>query len=95
MMYSILLEERVLKLLKNTKRYPAKVHRQITIKIFTLQFDPHPQDCKKIGIGYRVDVGEHRILYTVDEKKKTVFVELVGPRNDDEIYQQAKRLGLL
>ncbi|MBI4771881.1 MAG: type II toxin-antitoxin system RelE/ParE family toxin [Chloroflexi bacterium] len=95
MMYSILLEERVLKVLRDTRRYPAKVHRQITLKIFSLQFNPRPQDCKKIGIGYRVDSGEHRVFYTVDDTQKLIRVELVGPRNDDEIYKLAGRLGLL
>jgi len=94
-MYSILLEERVLKILRDIKRYPAKVHRQITLKIFLLQANPRPQDCKKVGIGYRVDVGEHRILYTVDNEERIVRVELVGPRNDEEVYRLARRLGLI
>lgn len=94
-MYSILLEDRVLKTLSNVKRYPAKIHRQITLKIFSLQYNPQPQDCKPIGIGFRVDSGEHRILYTVDEVEKIIRIELVGPRNDDDVYKQARRLGLL
>ena len=94
-MYSILLEERVLKILRNVKRYPAKVHRQITLKIFLLQVNPRPPDCKKVGVGYRVDIGEHRILYTVDDAERIVRVELVGPPNDDEIYGLARRLGLI
>jgi mRNA-degrading endonuclease RelE of RelBE toxin-antitoxin system len=94
-MYSLLLEERVLKVLGDVKRYPAKIHRQITMKIFLLQLNPRPPDSKRIGIGYRVDVGEHRIFYTVDDEKHLVKVELVGPRQDDEIYRLARRLGLL
>lgn len=94
-MYRLLIEKRVFDLLKDVKHYPAKVHRQITVKIFSLQFDPRPPDCKQIGIGYRVDVGEHRIFYTVDDQERLVRVELVGPRNDREIYRVAKRLGLL
>jgi len=94
-MYSVLVEERVLKLLGNPEEFPAEVHRQITLKIFSLQANPRPPDCKRVGIGYRVDVGEHRILYTVDDEAKVVRVELVGPRNDDAIYHLARRLGLL
>jgi mRNA interferase RelE/StbE len=94
-MYSLRIEQRVLKLLSNVKTFPAKIHRQITVKIFWLQVDPRPPDCKRIGIGYRVDQGEYRIFYTVDDEKKMVTVELVGPRNDDEIYKLAERLGLL
>ena len=94
-MYRLLVEKRVLKVLGNVKRYPAKVHRQITMKIFFLQYDPRPPDCKPVGIGYRVDVGEHRILYTVDDSEQVVRIELVGPRQDDEVYRMARRLGLL
>ena len=79
--------------MKNTKQYPGKIHRQITLKIFMLQFDPYPQDSKKIGIGIRVDIGEYRILYKVDEEKKLVKVETIGPRNDDQIYKMARKLG--
>jgi mRNA interferase RelE/StbE len=94
-MYSLRLEERVLKLLSNVKTFPAKIHRQIAVKIFWLQVEPRPSDCKRIGIGYRVDVGEYRVFYTVDDKRRLVTVHLVGPRNDDEIYKMARNLGLL
>ena len=94
-MYSLRIEQRVLKLLSNVKTFPAKIHRQITVKIFWLQVEPRPPDSKRIGIGYRVDSGEYRIFYTVDDEQKIVTVELVGPRNDDEIYKLAERLGLL
>ena len=94
-MYSLRLEARVLKLLSDVKTCPAKVHRQITVKIFWLQVDPRPSDCKQIGTDYRVDVGEYRIFYTVDDRSEQVAVELVGPRNDDEIYKLARNLGFL
>jgi hypothetical protein len=35
-MYSLLIEERGLKVLSDVKRYPAKMHRQITMKILPL-----------------------------------------------------------
>ena len=47
-----------------------------------------PQDCKKLeGYegSYRVDRGEFRILYTIDEGEVEIF--RVGKRNDDEVYQ--------
>jgi mRNA interferase RelE/StbE len=94
-MYSLLVAERVVKFLGDPKRFPAKVYRQLAAKIFLLQFEPRPHDSKKVGSGYRVDVGEYRILYTVDDKERTVAVELLGPRNDDEIYKLARRLGLI
>jgi mRNA-degrading endonuclease RelE of RelBE toxin-antitoxin system len=46
--YKILIDERVLKELSNTQKYPAKIYRQLTLKIFSLQSNPRPPDCKSI-----------------------------------------------
>ncbi|KAM3115972.1 type II toxin-antitoxin system RelE family toxin [Phormidesmis sp. 146-33] len=57
-------------------------------KIFSLQAEPRPQDCKQLkgnpGIFW-VDQGEYRILYTIEND--TVEVFRVGKRNDDEVYE--------
>jgi mRNA interferase RelE/StbE len=63
--------------------------------MFALQDNPRPQDCKKIGTAYRVDSGEYRILYTIDDARQLVTIWLVGKRNDDEIYREARRRGFL
>ena len=36
----------------------------------------------KLEGKYRYEVGDLRIVYTVDENKKIVFVEAIGPRGD-------------
>nr|WP_228041552.1 type II toxin-antitoxin system RelE/ParE family toxin [Planktothrix mougeotii] len=58
------------------------------MKLFSLQTNPFPQDYKKLkGFeeSYRVDQGEYRILYIIDDDKIKVFK--IGKRNDDEVYQ--------
>ncbi|HEY65190.1 MAG TPA: type II toxin-antitoxin system RelE/ParE family toxin [Caldilineae bacterium] len=90
-MYAVLVSRFVLKELSNPKRYPAKIFRQIVLKIFELSMDPFPQDYKHIGEGYRVDVGEYRIYYEVNQQERTVTVLLVGKRGDDQIYRELKR----
>jgi mRNA interferase RelE/StbE len=73
---------------KSLKALELKPFKQIMIKILSLQSDPKPQDCKALkGYpgGYRVDQGEFRILYTIEEKTITVF--RVGKRNDGEVYR--------
>jgi mRNA interferase RelE/StbE len=65
-----------------------KQFKQVAKKIFSLQGEPRPQDCKQLeGYpgGYRADQGEYRILYTIEEGEVRVF--RVGKRNDDEVYQ--------
>ncbi|MFB2939188.1 type II toxin-antitoxin system RelE/ParE family toxin [Aerosakkonemataceae cyanobacterium BLCC-F154] len=65
-----------------------KQFKQVVKKIFSLQSNPQPQDCKKLQgyeTVYRVDQGEYRILYTIENNEVEVF--RVGKRNDDEVYQ--------
>lgn len=68
----------------------TKQFAQVAKKIFSLQGNPKPQDCKQLkGFprGYRVDSGEYRILYTINLELKLVDVFRVGKRNDDEVYR--------
>ncbi len=87
-MYRLAIPKSVIKELDN---YPLKVHRQIVRKILALQFEPYPPDSKKIGEGRRVSSGEYRIYYEVDDGEKLIHIELVGKRNDDELYKRLKR----
>ena len=89
--YSLQVDTKVAKAILD---YQPKVFKQVVMKIFSLQSNPRPQDCKKlVGYegGYRVDSGEFRILYTIDDSKKLVTVFLVGKRGDDEVYKDLKR----
>ncbi|MBN3927472.1 MULTISPECIES: type II toxin-antitoxin system RelE/ParE family toxin [unclassified Nostoc] len=68
----------------------AKLYKQVVSKILSLQGNSQPQDCKALkGYegGYRVDQGEYRILYTIDEESKLIDVFRVGKRNDGEVYK--------
>lgn len=68
----------------------AKLYKQVVSKILSLQGNSQPQDCKALkGYegGYRVDQGEYRILYTIDEESKLIDVFRAGKRNDGEVYK--------
>jgi mRNA interferase RelE/StbE len=69
----------------------AKQYRQVGKKMFALLTTPQPADSGKLqGYDYlRVDVGEFRIVYHFDDE--TVYVVLIGKRNDDEIYKDLAR----
>lgn len=72
----------------------GKQYKQIVAKILDLVKDPEPHDSQKLQ-GYedlrRFDSGEFRVVYSFDEE--TLFVVLVGKRNDDEVYRDLKRKG--
>jgi mRNA interferase RelE/StbE len=78
---------------KFLEKLPPKQARQLTTKILELRTQPEPPDSIKLK-GYehyrRTDVGEYRIVYFV--KDDVLMIVLVGKRNDDEIYNQLKRL---
>lgn len=58
---------------------------------------PFPHDSKKLknfnyqGMrGYRVDQGEYRIIYAVDDGRKKVLIGLILNRNED--YKELRGL---
>ena len=75
------------------KKLPPKQKRQVSVKALSLKDDPLPPDSKPLK-GYSgyfaTDIGEYRIIYTILEPE--VRVELIGKRNDDEVYRKFKRL---
>ncbi|WP_341788410.1 type II toxin-antitoxin system RelE/ParE family toxin [Rickettsia endosymbiont of Lasioglossum villosulum] len=89
-MREIVLEKRVIKTLE---RYPEKHQRQIKNKILSLMENPIPNDSKLL-VSYshfhRCDIGEYRIIYSFNES--TIYVILVGKRNDSEVYKLLKNI---
>lgn len=71
----------------------AKQFRQVGIKMLSLLENAQPPDARPL-VGnnnyWRTDVGEFRIVYEFDET--TVYVIVIGKRNDDEVYKRLDRL---
>lgn len=76
---------------------------QIARKLDALSVTPLPHDARPIegqvykdgGWNfYRVDVGEYRIVYDLDESGQVltiITVAVIGRRNDDAVYRLLKR----
>lgn len=67
-----------------------KQYKQVAARIFLLSRNPRPHDSKPLEGSsdlWRVDQGEHRIIYGVNDAAKIVMVRRVGKRNDAEIYR--------
>lgn len=79
-------------ILKELRGLPPKQFRQVVLAILALAHDSMPRDSAALA-GHppwrRVDVGEYRVIYHFDAD--TVFVTLVGKRNDDEVYKLLRR----
>ena len=71
---------------------PPKQFKQVFTKITELRKNATPHDAIKLHgttDQFRVDIGEYRIIYKFDNK--VVYIQLVGKRNDDDVYRKNKR----
>ena len=80
-MYSIMLSKAANRTLA---KLPANVRRTITVKLMELANDPYAPNSNvtaMVGVaGYRLRVGDWRIVYSLDDAVRVLFVERVGSR---------------
>ena len=63
---------------------PQSAHQRVVRAILRLADVPHPRTARKLsyGPGWRLRVGDYRILYTVDDSGRAITVYAVGHRRD-------------
>jgi mRNA interferase RelE/StbE len=69
---------------KELRKLDVPVLKRIVEAIENLADDPRPAGCKKLKArdGYRIRVGDYRVVYTVDDARITVVIVKVGARGD-------------
>lgn len=79
--------------IKACQTLDAKQYRQVVSSILALLTNPEPHDSQPMRGTTRgerrVDTGEYRIIYAVDDE--TIDVLVVGKRNGDEVYRLWER----
>ncbi|MCL5062264.1 MAG: type II toxin-antitoxin system RelE/ParE family toxin [Nitrospirae bacterium] len=72
---------------KELERLPEKIHDRIVVSLIALKENPLPVGVKKLHgrEGYRIRVGDYRILYVIYESKKVVEVFSIAHRR--EVYR--------
>lgn len=72
---------------KELDRLPTEVYDRIIKQLISLKDNPRPHGIKKLQgrEGYRIRVGDYRILYVIDEKEKKV--EIVSVAHRKEVYR--------
>ncbi len=73
MIYKLVIER---KAEKEAEKIPKKYRPSIDKAILSLVSNPRPHGSKKLTEkeGYRIRVGNYRILYTIDDVAKTVVI---------------------
>lgn len=68
-------------------RLPLTLVRRIWRKLLALEKDPRPQGTSKLegSDGYRLRIGDYRIVYIVDDREQTVDIIRVAHRR--EVYR--------
>ncbi len=67
----------------------AKLKKRLDEAIESLAGDPRPHGSRKLAGAsdrYRVRVGDHRIIYRIDDGRVTVLVLVIGHRR--EVYDR-------
>ena len=76
------------RVVKHLAKIPFSVRRLINSKLEFLENNPFPSGFKKLSArkGYRIRIGDYRILYAVDKKNKEILVLSIAHRR--EAYRQ-------
>ena len=86
MRYVVLLESRAEKELKSL---PEEVLKRVDIKLQALSLNPHPRGAAKLkgkeSEGWRLRIGDYRLLYQIDDKENVVRIYRIKHRR--EVYR--------
>lgn len=85
MIYKVVIPSKVE---KEINSLPDKLFENITNHILRLAQNPFPNNSIKLKntLGYRIRVGDYRILFDVDVNNKLVIIQRVAHRKD--IYKR-------
>ena len=78
-------------IVRDARKELAALHPQIQLRIskaiLALENNPFPSGCKRLKNrdGFRIRVGDYRVLYSADAKLKKIVVGAIGHRR--EVYR--------
>ncbi len=69
---------------KDCDRLDKTVYKRVRKAIFHLEKEARPSGCKKLigNDGYRIRVGDYRILYRIEDKSRRIFIYRVKHRGE-------------
>ena len=75
-------------ILRRAQKELARLHggdyERVRDAIIALAQDPRPPGCRKLTVheGWRIRIGNYRVIYEIDDRKQTVTVLHIGHRRD-------------
>lgn len=81
MPYEVVFEAKVLKAMRH---FPDADQRRLLSKIEALADEPRPHGTEKLTdvVGWRLRVGDYRVIYRIDEMEETIIITRVSQRGD-------------
>ncbi len=70
---------------RNLERLSSDNFHRVVSRIKALSKNPRPSGCRKITGSvndWRIRIGDYRVIYEIDDKKKSVKVLLIKHRKD-------------
>ena len=69
---------------KELAKLPSKAYKRVRDAIRNLSLEPRPRGCIKLTgrEGWRIRVGDYRVIYEIDDEQQIVTVLHVGHRRD-------------
>jgi mRNA interferase RelE/StbE len=69
---------------KELSRLPTAMQKRVVRVLLSLENEPFPAGCKKVKNrdGWRVRVGNYRILYFADKAARQIVVGVIAHRRD-------------
>lgn len=69
---------------REMRRLPRSILVRIHRRIINLGQDPRPSRAKKLRAdsGYRIRIGDYRLVYDIDDASQTVTIRIVRHRRD-------------
>jgi mRNA interferase RelE/StbE len=69
---------------KELAQLPKQEYERIKEAVENLSNEPRPQGCKKLSgrEGWRIRVGDYRVIYEIDDTKQILTVLHIGHRRD-------------
>ena len=69
---------------KELAQLPKQEYERIKEATGKLSQDPRPQGCKKLNgrEGWRIRVGDYRVIYEIDDTQQTLTILHIGHRRD-------------